>query len=107
MWVRLDDQHVKALKRLEVSGSKRHQAALRSLLKRIAKLEAEAKDPVLRKYVDGADELHGREGEIEFDGDAVVSKGKDAGAYVMGWVWVYDSDVGIGEEEDEDDEEEG
>lgn len=29
-----------------------------------------------------------REGELEFDGDAVISMGDDNGAYVSGWSWV-------------------
>lgn len=29
-----------------------------------------------------------REGELEFDGDAVISMGSDNGAYVSGWSWV-------------------
>lgn len=39
-----------------------------------------------------------RAGEIEVDGDAVVSNGCDRGAYVQAWVWVPDPD-------DADDEE--
>ena len=34
-----------------------------------------------------------REGEIEIDSNAVVSKGDDPGAYVAAWVWVPDSAV--------------
>lgn len=40
-----------------------------------------------RKYAE--DRLH-KDGELEFDDDAVVSLGADDGAYVMGWVWVSD-----------------
>lgn len=31
-----------------------------------------------------------REGEIEVDPNAVVSRGNDNGAYVQAWVWVPD-----------------
>jgi hypothetical protein len=35
-----------------------------------------------------AKELYHEEGEIEIDGDALVSIGGDDGAYVAAWVWV-------------------
>lgn len=35
-----------------------------------------------------SDEWH-RDGEIEIDSDAVVSRSEDGGAYVAAWVWVY------------------
>ena len=38
-----------------------------------------------------------RDGEIEIDLDAKVSRGDDPGAYVQAWVWVYFPDS---EEED-------
>jgi len=41
--------------------------------------------------------LH-RDGELEFDDGAVVSRGADNGAYVQCWAWVED------DPEDEDDE---
>jgi hypothetical protein len=48
-------------------------------------------------YIQRAEHLYAREGEIEIDDDAAVSLGADDGAYVQGWLWVPD------EEEDEDD----
>ena len=34
-----------------------------------------------------AKEMYGRDGEVEVDGNAVVSYGDDPGAYVAAWVW--------------------
>ncbi len=34
-----------------------------------------------------------REGEVEIDDNAVISRGDDAGAYVQAWVWVSDEEV--------------
>lgn len=42
-----------------------------------------------RWYRKEADQQYGREGEIEIDSDACISKGADDGAYVQAWVWVY------------------
>lgn len=39
------------------------------------------------------------DGDLECDEGAVVSKGGDAGAYVMCWKWVSDEEAGIKEEE--------
>ena len=36
-----------------------------------------------------ANRLYGRDGELEIDPDAAVSRGTDPGAYVAAWVWVY------------------
>ena len=33
------------------------------------------------------------DGELEIDSGAVVSKGGDAGAYVMAWLWIDDSEL--------------
>ena len=40
------------------------------------------------KYIAAARRIHGREGEVEIDGGALVSYGGDPGAYVQAWVWV-------------------
>jgi hypothetical protein len=64
-------------------------------------------DPNDGKYRDAAKKLHHREGELEIDDDAIVSKGDDPGAYVQAWIWVPNSDAGVeeeAEEENEDDE---
>lgn len=44
-------------------------------------------------YLQAARDLHAREGELEFDDNAVVSLSDDGGAYVMGWCWVEGSDL--------------
>ena len=43
-----------------------------------------------------------REGEIEIDSNAVVSKGDDPGAYVAAWVWVPDSGIDTTATEEKD-----
>lgn len=45
-------------------------------------------EPELNPYRDAAE-------GADFDDDAIVSKGKDNGAYVMAWIWVSDEDAGI------------
>ena len=35
-----------------------------------------------------AKELYYRDGEIEIDSNAIISRGDDPGAYVAAWVWV-------------------
>jgi predicted dehydrogenase len=45
-------------------------------------------------YVRTAQE-NAREGEFEVDEPAVVSRGDDDGAYVMGWMWVSNDDAGL------------
>lgn len=42
-----------------------------------------------RLYLAGA-KKYAKDGELEFDGDTVISKVSDPGAYVLGWSWVYD-----------------
>jgi hypothetical protein len=43
-------------------------------------------------YIQRANDLYGREGEIEIDDDAGVSMSADGGAYVQGWLWVPDEE---------------
>lgn len=33
---------------------------------------------------------YGSEGRIEIDGNAIVSRGNDYGAYIAAWVWIAD-----------------
>lgn len=44
-------------------------------------------------YRQRARETIHRDGEIEIDGNAVVSAGGDNGAYVAAWVWVEDDEA--------------
>jgi hypothetical protein len=67
-----------------------------------------AEEPELNVYGDAADQMHYvRDGEVEVDTQGkvpIVSKGEDAGAYVLGWIWVDDETAGVeADEEDEDD----
>lgn len=69
----------------------------------------EIEHPELTIYSDTASEMSCVEDgvcEIDQQGPvAIVSKGEDAGAYVLAWVWVGDEDAGIEPaDEDEDDE---
>lgn len=54
---------------------------------KIIKLDAECLDD--EDYREGAREEYMTE-SIDFDGNAVVSRGDDDGAYVQAWVWVSD-----------------
>ena len=60
--------------------------------KRALEALRETIDPQLQKYRDAA-MRSSRDGEIEIDPGAVVSKGEDAGAYVMAWLWIADDEL--------------
>jgi hypothetical protein len=45
------------------------------------------------QYRAAARRIHQRDGEVEIDEGATVSRGDDPGCYVAAWVWVYDEDV--------------
>ncbi len=49
-------------------------------------------DPALCQYRAAA-RAHHRDGQLEIDAGAVVSKGDDPGAYVMAWLWIDDDDL--------------
>lgn len=49
--------------------------------------------PSDKEIIQAADKLYGRDGELEFDDDAKVSKGDDPGAYVQCWRWIYFADI--------------
>lgn len=60
-------------------------------------------EPGLSAYADAPGPLGMcREGELEVDGDAIVSESADGGAYVMAWLWVSDEDAGVERDEEED-----
>ena len=50
-------------------------------------------DATARAYRDAAYRIWHRDGEIEIDDDALISRGTDNGAYVQAWVWVYDDQL--------------
>lgn len=56
---------------------------------------AEHDDPDRQKYVKAAQDKIHKDGEVEIDDDADISKGEDPGAYVQAWVWVYAEDAGV------------
>jgi hypothetical protein len=59
-------------------------------------------EPHLSAYADGAGNTGFlSEGEVEVDGDAIVSEGSDGG-YVMAWVFVSHEDAGIEQPEGDD-----
>jgi len=45
----------------------------------------EERDQQLREL---ANDQYGRDGSVEIDDDAIISKGDEPGAYVQAWVWV-------------------
>jgi hypothetical protein len=77
-------------------------------LKKLAKAARKGGVPKVAESIDHAikdddpatdekyrDAVPAKDGELECDGDAIVSKGGDGGAYVQCWVWVADEDAGI------------
>ena len=63
----------------------------------IANQVRDFKDPAEVAYREEA-KNHQKDGEIEFDEDALVSISTN-GAYVMGWYWIDEEDIGIEAEE--------
>ena len=57
------------------------------------------------QYIEAARDQYHRDGEIEIDDHAVVSRGDDPDAYVAAWVWVSNDTVGDDEPEASADEE--
>ncbi len=53
---------------------------------------AELINPEFAKYREAASR-QARDGELEIDAGAVVSKGDDPGAYVMAWLWIDDDEL--------------
>jgi len=43
------------------------------------------------EFIEAARALYGRDGAIEIDAGAAVSRGADHGAYVQAWVWVEEN----------------
>jgi len=54
---------------------------------------SESEDPSDDELRAAAKRIYEREGEIEIDPGAPVSRGGDPGAYIQAWVWVYYDDV--------------
>lgn len=68
----------------------------------VADFSRDYTDPVLNaerlRWLDLADEQVARDGHIEIDSDATISRSDDNGGYVLAWVWVD------GDDEPEEDE---
>lgn len=45
------------------------------------------------RVIEAACDIHAIDGEVEVDGNAVVSYSSDGGAYVAAWVWVPNSAI--------------
>ncbi len=54
----------------------------------IEAVENHLDDPRRQKILELARATLAREGELEFDDDAIVSEGNDNGAYLQAWAWV-------------------
>lgn len=68
-----------------------------TLLQRNAEIEDTSAD-VISKYREAARRLYHWGGRLEVDGNAAVSLGDDAGAYVMCWRWITDEEAGVAED---------
>ncbi|MBL9187528.1 MAG: hypothetical protein JNK23_08635 [Opitutaceae bacterium] len=87
---------IQALKTLLDAHSDRAQAAafLEEIARRCGAHESAERRGALAAYQRGAESL-ARDGEIEVDESAVISKGDAPGAYVQAWLWVGDADAGL------------
>ena len=83
MWVNLDKDEINAIE----SGNKWVRGALATKLRAGEDLQNSAEMHAYR------DAVHLRDGELELDEGAIVSKGDDPGAYVMTWIWVSDDEL--------------
>ncbi len=58
------------------------------LRKAIQAVEEHLNEPRRQKILELGRATLAREGELEFDDDAIASEGDDNGAYLQAWVWV-------------------
>ena len=90
-WVQLTDEEMQTIAAIiPLCGD----SAIASVIanKMDAKLHP-ATPEVDADYLAAARERYGRDGELEFDDEAVVSHGSDPGAYVMAWRWISENDL--------------
>jgi hypothetical protein len=89
MWIYLErDEILQIMQVLQNSGKTQIAGAIQE------RLRQENRDAMVdSRYRDAAKSIYQVDGELEFDPSAVVSKGEDAGAYVMGWQWVADEEL--------------
>lgn len=67
------------------------------LSKRVIETLAQTSEEVA--YLEAAQTLHHRDGDLEIDDDATVSLSDDGGAYVLAWIWVSAEDAGLPSDE--------
>lgn len=53
------------------------------------------RDKIDEQFFKAAKDKRQKDGEVEFDDDAIVSVSEDKGAYVMAWVWISDEEAGV------------
>lgn len=93
MWIQLNDEELGLIKAtLSVFSIQ----AAKDLVEKIEEKQSPASEDAMRDllYQAAASQYH-RDGELEFDGDMVVSAGEDPGAYVMCWRWVTNEEAGV------------
>ena len=89
MWIYLErDEILQVLEALQANGKTQIASVVEE------RLRQEAQDVIIdSRYQNAAKSIYQVDGELEFDPSAVISKGEDAGAYVMGWQWVADEEL--------------
>jgi hypothetical protein len=102
MQLQLMDDQIAYL--LAAAVAKPEDAVLQGIASLLKDNQASQTDEIDEKFRKAADDIYGRDGEIEIDEGAPVSKGSDPGVYVQAWIWVTNSQAGITDEEDEDQE---
>ncbi|RWB40493.1 MAG: hypothetical protein EOQ44_25485 [Mesorhizobium sp.] len=101
MWINLDPNELEIIRigLAEISPASNWYESAQQVLKKLDEWETTSRSADSKAYRDAADELYGREGELEFDdssdGTNCVSAGADPGAYVMGWRWVTSDQAGL------------
>lgn len=88
MWIRIDRVGEDAI----VALRKLNEIELADALENAAN---RADDELAEVFRSAARKKFGVEGDLEFDDDAVISKGDASGAYVMAWKWVENGDAGF------------
>lgn len=71
-----------------LTAAKAVKKPLPELREAIAVFEKHLNEPRRQEILELGRETLAREGELEFDDDAIASEGNDNGAYLQAWVWV-------------------
>ena len=85
MWINLQDGKAKEIAAALKKAGLEHEAKEVEQFAKAARKNG--------KYREAADRLYHRDGDLEVDDGAVVSKGNDAGAYVMCWKWISNDEL--------------